>query len=200
MSNVNSPFGFSAIRRIDGGIVGRFGYDYTIADALAQNIGYGNLVSRTGTGKNIQNAVDGVAGATIVGVAAGFKWRDAFGNIFYRPNWVSGTVTFNNEGGQVVVIDDPKVVFLAQMSGDFQAADSGQFAGLVLAAPNALGVSQWQVNSSDITGTLDSVKILGLSNPPRAQASSGRNDYGTNAKVEVLLAFHEYGDGTLRAS
>jgi hypothetical protein len=84
-------------------------------------------------------------------------------------------------------------VFIAQMSAGFVAADSGQFAGIVIAAPDNLGISTWEVNSADISGTLDSVKILGLANIPR-------NDYGTNAKVEVLIAFHEYGDGTLRAS
>lgn len=195
MANVNSPNGFSALRRIDGGIVGRFGYDYTIADALAQNIGYGNIVSRTGTQKDIQNMVDGVAGATAVGVFAGVKYRDVQGNIRYAPNWVSATATFNAEGAKACVLDDPKIIFLAQMSAGFVAADSGQFAGLVLANPNSLGVSQWQVNSADITGTLDNVKILGLYNP-----TGPRNAYGTNAKVEVLIAFHEYGDGTLRAS
>lgn len=195
MANVNSPNGFSALRRIDGGLVGRFGYDYTIADVLAANIGYGNLVARTGTGKDVTNAVDGVAGVPVVGVFAGVKYRDVQGNIRYAPNWVSGTATFNAEGAKACVIDDPKIVFLAQMSAGFVAADSGQFAGIVIASPNSLGVSQWQVNSADITGTLDTVKILGLFNP-----GSPRNAYGTNAKVEVLIAFHEYGDGTLRAS
>jgi hypothetical protein len=193
MPNVDKPNGFRPFRRIDGGTPGRFGYDYTIADALAANIGYGNLVSRTGTGKNITNAVDGVAGATVVGVFLGVKYRDVRGNIVYAPNWISGTSTFGAEGAKAVVVDDPKVVFIAQMSAGFVAADSGQFAGIVIAAPDNLGISTWEVNSADISGTLDSVKILGLANIPR-------NDYGTNAKVEVLIAFHEYGDGTLRAS
>jgi hypothetical protein len=193
MANVDKPNGFRPFRRIDGGIPGRFGYDYTIADALAANIGYGNLVSRTGTGKNVTNAVDGVAGATVVGVFLGCKYRDTRGNIVYAPNWISGTSTFASEGAKAVVADDPKIVFIAQMDGGFTAADSGQFAGIVIASPDSLGISTWEVNSSDITGTLDTVKILGLANVPR-------NDYGTNAKVEVLIAFHEYGDGTLRAS
>lgn len=199
MANVNFPFGFLPKRRIDGGIVGRSGYDYTIADALAANIGYGNLVSRTGTGKNITNAIDGVGGATIVGVFLGCKYRDTRGNIQYSPNWVSATATFGSVGATAVVVDDPKVIFEAQMSADFQAVDSGQFAGLVLASPSSLGFSTWQVNSADITGTLDSVKILGLSTKSSRNGSVD-NAYGTNAKVEVLLAFHEYGDGTLRAS
>jgi len=193
MANVDKPNGFRPYRRIDGGTPGRFGYDYTIADVLAANIGYGNLVARTGTGKNITNAVDGVAGVPVVGVFLGCKYRDARGNVVYAPNWISGTPTFGAAGAQAVVVDDPKVIFLAQMDGAFAAADSGQFAGIVIAAPDANGVSTWEVNSSDITGTLDTVKILGLANIPN-------NAYGTNAKVEVLIAFHEYGDGTLRAS
>lgn len=199
MANVDSPFGFLPKRRIDGGTVGRFGYDYTIADALAANIGYGNLVSRTGTGKNITNAIDGVGGATVVGVFLGCKYRDSRGNIQYSPNWISGTSTFGSEGAKAIVVDDPKVIFEAQMSGDFQATDSGQFAGIVIASPNSLGFSQWEVNSSDISGTLDTVKILGLSTKSSRNGSVD-NAYGTNAKVEVLIAFHEYGDGTLRAS
>lgn len=194
MANANSPYGLRPYRRIDGGIPGRFGWDYTIANALASNIGYGNLVARTGTGKNIDNGVDGVAGAANVGVFLGCKYRDTRGNTLFVPNWLSGTATYNSEGATAVVCDDPKVVFTIQASADFQAADSGQFAGVVLGVPNALGFSQTQLNSADITGTLDTLKILGLVNQP------GRNAYGTNAKIEVLIAFHEYGDGTLRAS
>lgn len=193
MANSNNANGFRAVRRIDGGIVGRFGYDYTIADALANNIGYGDLVARSGTGKNIINAVDGVAGVPAVGVFLGCKYRDLRGNIIYAPNWVSATATFGALGAQAIVIDDPRVIFKVQASAGFAVADSGQFAGIVVAAPSSLGYSTWQLNSADITGTLDTLKIVGLSNEPR-------NAYGTNAKVEVLIAFHEYGDGTLRAS
>lgn len=200
MSNLNNPFGFLPKRRLDGGIVGRSGYDYTIADALAANIGYGNLVSRTGTGKNITNAVDGVSGSTVVGVFLGCKYRDTRGNVQYAANWISATATFAAEGAKAIVVDDPKVIFEAQMSADFQAVDSGQFAGIVIASPNSLGFSQWQVNSADITGTLDTVKILGLSTKSSRNGGTVDNAYGTNAKVEVLIAFHEYGDGTLRAS
>lgn len=194
MANVDNPFGFRAKARIDGGNVGRFGYGYKIADALAANIGYGNLVSRTGTGKNITNAIDGVGGATVVGVFTGCKYRDARGNILYSPNWISATATFGAEGASACVIDDLRnVIFTVQASAGFVAADEGQFAGIVIASPNSLGVSQWELNSADITGTLDTLKILGLTD-------DGRNAYGTNAKVDVLIAFNEYGDGTYRAS
>lgn len=193
MANVDNPFGFRAIGLSSAGAVGRFGYGYKIADALAENIGYGNLVSRSGTGKNVINAIDGVGGATIVGVFLGCKYRDVRGNIVYAPNWVSATATFGAEGAQACVADDRDQIFICQASAGFVETNEGQFAGLVIAAPNSLGVSQWELNSADITGTLDSLKILGLHN-------DGRNAYGTNAKVEVKIAFHEYGDGTYRAS
>lgn len=197
MANTNNANGFRAVGRIDGGIVGRYGYNYTIADALAANIGYGNLVARTGTGKNITNAVDGVAGTVVVGVFLGCKYRDTRGNIIYAPNWVSATSTFGSLGASAVVIDDPKVIFRVQASAGFTATDEGQFAGIVIANPSTLGISTWQLNSADITGTLDTLKILGLSPIP---GDRNGNAYGTNAKVDVLIAFHEYGDGTLRAS
>lgn len=193
MANVDKPFGFRPYRHLTGGTPGRFGYNYRIADSLAENIGYGNLVSRSGTGKNVINAIDGVGGATSVGVFLGCKYRDVRGNIVYAPNWVSGTATFGAEGAEAIVADDPKIVFIAQMSAGFVEANSGQFAGIVIAAPDSLGQSTWEVNSADISGTLDTVKILGLVDRPK-------NEYGANAVVEVLIAFHEYGDGTLRAS
>ncbi len=193
MPNVNAANGFRPIARIDGAPYGKFGYGYTIADALASNIGYGDLVSRSGTGKNIILAVDGVAGATVVGVFLGCKYRDVRGNIVYAPNWVSATSTFGAQGAQAIVVDDPKVIFRVQASAGFAVADPGQFAGIVISAPSSLGFSTWQLNSADITATLDTLKIIGLSDLPR-------NDYGTNAKVDVLIAFHEYGDGTYRAS
>lgn len=194
MPNPNAPFGLRPLRRLGGSPYnGGYGYNYKIANALAQNLGFGCLVVRTGTDKNITIGVDGVAGAPAVGVFQGCKYRDLKGNIIHSPNWVSGTATFASEGAKAIVIDDPKVVFLMQMSAGFVAADSGQFAGLVIGAPNSLGISQDQANSADITGTLDNFKILGL-------YEDQRNAYGTNALVEVLIAFQEYGDGTIRAS
>lgn len=194
MANPNAPFGLRPLRRIDGGIFGRYGYDYTIASGLAQNLAVGDLVARTGTGKNITIGVNGVGGAPAVGVFMGCKYKDVKGNVVYSPNWVSGTVTFAAANAQAIVVDDPKVIFLARMSAGFVVADPGQFAGIVFTAPNAaLGVSQQTIDSADITGTLDNVKILGLHN-------DGVNAYGSFALVEVLIAFHEYGDGTLRAS
>lgn len=186
--------GFRPLRRLGGSPYnGGYGFNYKIANALAQNLGFGCLVVRTGTDKNITIGVDGVVGAPAVGVFQGCKYRDVKGNIVYSPNWVSGTATFASEGAQAIVIDDPKMIFLAQASGAFAAADSGQFAGLVIGAPNSLGVSQDKINSADITGTLDNFKILGL-------YEDRRNAYGTGSFVEVMIAFHEYGDGTFRAS
>lgn len=192
MANPDAAFGLRPIRRIDGGTYGRLGYNYTIANALAQNLGFGGLVARTGTGKNITIGVAGVAGAPAIGVFQGCKYRALDGSIVYSRNWVSGTSTFASEGAQAIVVDDPKTVFLIQVTSGFVAADSGLFAGITLGAPNSLGISTDEADSADFTTTLDNLKILGL-------YQDGRNAYGTNALVEVLIAFHELGDGTLRA-
>lgn len=192
MPNRDAPFGFRPYKKHGGGAPAPVN-KYTIADALAENIGYGNLVSRSGTNRNVINAVDGVAGATIVGVFVGVSYRDARGKQIYSPNWASATATFGAEGATAHVMDDPDTTVITQMSAGLAAADPGQFAGLVIAAPSSLGMSTWEANSADITGTLDSLKILGL-------VDRSGNELGANGVVECLIAFHEYGDGTIRAS
>lgn len=192
MANRDAPFGFRPYRRLGGGAPSPVS-KYTIADALAENIGYGNLVSRSGTNRNVINAIDGVAGATIVGVFMGCEYQNARGEMIYSPNWVSATATKGAAGAVAYVMDDPRSTVITQMSAGLAAADPGQFAGLVIAAPSAFGVSTWEANSADISGTLDNLKILGL-------VDRAGNELGANGVVECLIAFHEYGDGTLRAS
>ena len=183
MPQVDAPFGLRPIRRKDGGVVGRVA-EYTIASALAANIGVGSLVKRTGTGRNLTIAVDA---DVVVGVFAGVKFRDAQGNTRYAPNWVSGTVTFNSEAATAYVYDDPQIVFAVRASAGFTATDEGQFAGIVVGVPNAVGVATTKLNSADITGTLDNLKILNVAPFPD-------NTYGSFAIAEVLIAKHEYRD------
>lgn len=186
MANINAPFGLRAVRLLGGGTPGRLSYGYTIgvntAGTLASDIGYGQPIVRTGAGKDITPATDG---GTITGVFYGCKYRRADGSIVYAKNWVASTVTFNNEGAQACVVDDPNTVFQIQMSGGFTAANSGQFAGLVVGTSSSLGISSSAANSSDISGTADNFKILGLANIPG-------NAYGNYAIVEVLLGTPEY--------
>lgn len=189
MANVNAPNGFTPVRHATGGEIRAAG-GYRIENAKAINLGTGDIVVNTGTGNELGAAVNGVSGAAAVGVFAGCKYQDAKGNIVYSPNWVSGTVTKGSAGAEAFVYDDPQIVFEVQASAGFAAANPGQFAGIVATAPDAAtGRSKQALDSADISGTLDNLKILGLA--PRAG-----NEYGNYARVEVLLAFHARNSGS----
>lgn len=186
MANPDAAFGLRPVRfrsgkPFNGGI-----NEYTIADSLAENIGRGSLVKKTGTGQNISLAASGTTPS--IGVLMGVKYRDASGATQFRPNWVSGTVTFQAEGAKALVADDPELVFEVQASAGFVADNEGQFAGVVVGAPDANGNATTELDSADITGTADNLKILRLSKRPRNGVD---NAYGTNAVVEVLIGIHE---------
>lgn len=183
MANTNAPFGFRAYRSLSGGTV-RLSDRYRIANALAADIAYGDPVADTGSNNEITlSAADGPQ----IGVFAGCKYRDADGAMQYRKNWVTGTATFNSEGAEALVYDDPDTVFIAQMSLGFVAANVGLLADLVMTAPSALGVSKVAVDSADLAGS--AVKIIGLVNRPN-------NAYGNYAVVEVILGNHVLAERT----
>jgi hypothetical protein len=193
MANPNAPFGFRPVRHQTGGTI-RPSEQYKIANALASNIAVGDPVAKTGTDMNIQLGVDGVAGASWIGIFAGCKYRDAKGNIVYSPIWASGQTTFNAEGAQAYVYDDPNIVFAVRASAALNATDLGQFAGTVATAPNTtLGQSRMALNSADITATLDNMKIVSL-------LPVVGNDFGSFAQAEVLISFHELRSAAYLAS
>jgi hypothetical protein len=182
-ANVNSPFGFKPLKSPSGTVRVNSYSDYSIANAYNTAIPYQAVVSKSGTGTNIIAGADGTAAK--VGVFLGCKYRDTLGNFIFSKNWLASTPTFNSEGAQAIVADDPKQVFLARMSGALTADNIGQFAGMVVGAANTVGVSTSAVNSSDITGTADVFKILELYN-------DGLNAYGNYSLVKVMLGIHEY--------
>lgn len=187
MANPNAPFGLRPVRYLDGRPFNGGINEYTIANALAENIGRGSLVKPTGTGRNIALAASGTTAS--VGVFLGCSYRDAEGAQKYRPNWVSATATFNSEGALALVADAPDLVFEVQADSDgFVAADVQQFAGINVGAPDANGNATTTLDGSDITGTADNLKILRLSNKPRNGGLS--NAFGAYAIAEVLIAIH----------
>ena len=85
-------------------------------------------------------------------------------------------------------------MYKVRTSAALAATDIGQFAGLTFSAANtSLGISQARLDSADITGTLDNLKIINL-------VQTSGNSFGTNAEAEVLLSFHEYNLQNIAAS
>lgn len=194
MPNPANYYGLKPVRHLTGGLI-RASENFTIANAYATALAVGDLVAKSGTGVDVIVAVNGVGGVKAIGVFAGCKYRDIKGNVIWSTIWPAAQATFNSEGAQIAyVYDDPFIVFKVRASAGFALADVGQFAGYTVSTPNlALGVSQGRLDSADITGTLDNLKTINL-------LREVGNDYGTNAQVEVLLAWHEYNFQNIAAS
>lgn len=190
MANINAPFGFVPIRHGSGGIGGRTN-EYNIASGLAANIFEGDPVVSDGS-NNITKATAGDTG-TITGIFKGVQYTAVDGSIVYDNKWVSGTVTQGAAPAKALVHDDPNQHFMVQAHANFEAADIGQLANIVI--PNPAGNSitgKSLVSLSDIGGTEAQVKIIrALSVPGRSDVGHGNSVIGANAIVEVKIARHE---------
>lgn len=188
MPNVNRPMGFQPIQHGAGGVPGRSG-SYSIASELAQDLFTGDLVTLTGTGRNITVAT--VATGMILGSFQGCRYVDAQGNVVFAKHWPSGTVAKAlHPGGfacEAIVADDPFQYFLAQMddTAGLVVADVGNAADFIAGAGNALtGISGHQVDQSSL-GDAQQLRIVDLWRAPD-------NDYGQFAKAVVQIRNHVY--------
>ena len=116
MAATAAPYGLRAVNHLGGTPYAGSTRMYPIASATAINIYYGSVVSVLGTGFISPNATVGTAAAPFVagtvGVFVGVTYTDpGTGNITFRQNWPTGTVTAD---AQAYVIDDPAVIFQAQ--------------------------------------------------------------------------------------
>ena len=127
MANINTPLGFKPNRSADGRDFNEATNTYPIASGYGTSIFVGDAVKLV-SGK-IQKAAPG---DQIVGVAAGFKWIQASGLPSYAffSYWPAGTATFAGQDGEVLVIDDPNLMFEAVFTNSTSVpsqADVGSF-------------------------------------------------------------------------
>lgn len=193
MANQNAPYGLKPVRHMTGGVL-RPSEAFSIASGYGTALAVGDLVAKSGVGTNIIVAVNGVAGVPAIGVFAGCKYTDTLGNIYYRTIWPAAQVTQNAVDAVAFVYDDPQIVYKVRASAALAATDIGQFAGYTVGTPNtALGFSQGKLDSADITGTIDNLKIINL-------LQTVGNTFGSFAEAEVMLSFHEYNATGYKAS
>lgn len=190
MANVNAPFGLKPLSRLDGGVVGRVN-NYSIADAYASAIGYGDLVVLAGTfNANTPypspNISLGATTNTFRGVFAGCSYQDTLGNFIWSKNWVASTSTLNAVGAQAFVYDDPQIIFQVQalLTSPTSAQLEG-FATINYVAPNPLGISQ--TTATGYINTITDLKVLGLTQAPG-------NAIANYALLKVLIAKHSLRD------
>ncbi len=178
MPNVNNPFGLRPLRSLSGGSIVQ--NTYTIAATYATAIYTGDVVKMTGTGKNIAKSA---AGDTAnVGVFMGCSWVTAQGQPQWSPCWPG--VSDGKTNIEVLVIDDPNVIFECQADGCAEAdvgivCDWNVGTGSLVTGKSGL----YAVASGIVTTTGGSLKVMGLSNRPG-------NEYGAYAKIEVLIVEH----------
>jgi hypothetical protein len=176
MANVNDPSGFREAKALGGGCDIPL-ENYTIASALAVNIGYGDPVKETGTGRNITAAA---AGDAVLGVLKGVKYLDAQGRAQFSRGWVTGTV-----GTKIVALVNinPNVEFVCQ-ADTCADTDVGALCDIVVGVPDAYGNSTSYAEGSATATTGKTLKILGLAEDPAGNA------YGAYAKIRVKFVEH----------
>ena len=127
MAAIQSPYGLRAVNHLGGTPYAGSTRMYPIGTGLAQNIYYGDVVNVLNTGFLTQNVTTGAVGAPFVvgtvGIFVGCTYTDpGSGNIVFRQNWPTGTVTAD---AQAYVVDDPAVIFQAQANGAVPASNLG---------------------------------------------------------------------------
>lgn len=188
MANTNGPFGLKPLRVLSGGEVSTT--LYSIAADYTTAIYTGDLVKLTGTGTNIaQTAATEIVS---IGVFAGCEWTTANGEVVFSPYWPG--VSDSKTNIKAYVYDNPQTVFLVQADGVL-AANIGNVCDInVGTGSTKSGLSGlYAVASGQSATTGGTLRILRLWDNPN-------NEYGSYAKIEVLIAEHAYHTGAASAS
>ena len=161
MANTQAPFGFRAVRRIDGAALNFMTNVRLIASNDTTPIGYGDPVTSLNTGY-ITRSTAGTT--TIAGIFMGCEYYDtSFQRWTWMPNW-TGTSSTSGEI-RAYICDDVNVVFEAQSNGTaIGLADVQANINFVIGSQNSAGISTTALNQSTIntTATLP-FRIVGLS-------------------------------------
>ena len=185
MANLNTPFGFRAIRHINNS---DFSYNqYTIASGYAANIFTGDaVVLSSGTIQKAAGA-DTTASTTIQGIFAGCQYNLPGSNKpQFSSYWPSGQVATNIIA---YVYDDPGIVYAVQCDSTAvtQSVVGSQFDFYTGTGSTTYGQSGDYLYAAGTTGATKGWRVLAVSN-------DGVNVLGAYAVLEVNL-FNSYQRG-----
>lgn len=179
MPNINAPFGLRPRRHLKGASF--ITNAYTIASGYPANIGVGDVVEMTGTGKNIARSANG--NVDNLGVFAGCKYKNEKGEVIFSPYWPANTVA-----SEVVayVFDDPDIIFEAQFDtlaeNDIGALCEANWATDSVNTKTGLSGTQLAgTGSTDTTGK--ALRIMDIVRSPD-------NEAGAYARGEVMFIEH----------
>lgn len=181
MSSAAAPYGLLPVQNY-GAAYNSQGFDtYTIVDAYATSIFYGDVVKIASSG-TIQKDT-GTTTLTPLGVFLGCRYiQPATGYVLDSQYWPASTTTSNTVYAKVATW--PLAVFRIQANGSVPLSAVGQNAAIVQTAGSTLiGNSNNALNASSIatTNTLP-LRIIGLTPIPN-------NAFG-DAFTDVLVTFN----------
>lgn len=186
MANVNAPFGFKPLRRLDGAM---WNDKYTLR--LIQN-GYAAAVYRGDVVKSNSSGyvTRAAAGDQVAGVFFGCQYYD---NTAQRTVWSNFYPASAPATGDITsfIIDDPNVEFEAQLSGAIAGFHVGVNANILAAAPASAGagLSAESIDSASFAttstlqfrclGFLDRVDNDAASSFARVRVAFNNSDFKT---------------------
>jgi hypothetical protein len=195
MATSATPYGLRPVKRVDGMAYSGATSTYLIDPAgLANNIFHGSIVMRTATGyialatgTGADATTNNLGGSSIgaLGVFMGCEYVDPVGIVQHSQYYPSGTTGVV----KCKVVDDPMVIFQAQMAGATGIADTWQNCGFT-AAQNALtsgstttGNSTMALNATT-AATTKAFKIMAF--------SSDAADTYADVFVQINPGYHAF--------
>ena len=196
MAATASPYGLRAVNHLGGTPYAGSTRMYPIASATAINIYYGSVVNVLGSGFLTQSRTVGTAAAPFVagtvGIFVGCTFTDPIsGNVTFRQNWPTGTVT---PDAQAYVVDDPAAIFQIQANGTLTQAALGACGFLIVQATgtgNLLSGNSTTALNNGVVQTAAAFKIVGFVDSP----TSTVGDAFTDLLIKFNPVAHAYTSG-----
>ncbi len=173
------PFGFRPVRNLSGS-AGIATASYSIASGAATTIRKGDPVKLAGNGTNI---VAAAAGDVICGIFNGCWFTDAYGQFWFRQQFLTGTASLDGSDIECLIWDDLKNIVWEVQTDTFPKTD----AQLLFDFNAGTGNSMYQMSGAYLDhaaggATTDKAfRVLRL-------AQIQGNEWGTGAVVEVTAA------------
>ena len=180
MANANTPNGFVPKRHLTGGVIRA--NEYLIANGKAANFFSGDIVDLGSDGYLDTFANNEKA----IGVFYGVEYVDeSTGDVKFVKKWTSGTTVKANTDVKAYVYDDPMITYTIQAgNGSIAQANIGETANVLLTAGNSTySYSQQELDNDTLAATSLVLRVLRKVDEPN-------NDFGENAKVEVVINQH----------
>ena len=198
MATSATPYGLRPVRRVDGLPYAGATSEYLIDSGLASNIFYGQVVHIdangyvalvTGTGADATTndwptgSSSGMTGA--IGVFVGCEYINAEGQVVHNNMFPTGT-TSGGDDIKCKIIDDPNVLFQAQLDGAADQTDIGANTFFAAAQSTSTGNSTTGISTS----ALDATTVTTTAAFRIVQAVSPIGDAFPDVLVKINPAWH----------